>query len=108
QVAGLKKRVAPVNDHASRAHANRVGILAMVAAMACFIVNDTLVKYVSQNLPAAQLIFIRSAMASLLVLAVAVGTGARAHIREITRGWVAIRSVLDAVSTFLFLVSLFH
>jgi drug/metabolite transporter (DMT)-like permease len=97
-----------MNDHASRARANRVGIVAMVAAMACFIVNDTLVKYVSQTLPAAQLIFIRSAMASLLVLAVAVGTGASAQIREITRGWVVIRAALDAISTLLYLVSLFH
>src|ERR1700704_5473185 len=97
-----------MNDHASRARANRVGIVAIVAAMACFIVNDTLVKYVRQTLPAAQLIFIRSAMASLLVLAVAVGTGASAQIREITRGWVVIRAALDAISTLLYLVSLFH
>jgi len=105
---GLEKRYAAVNDQASRAHANHVGIVAMVVAMACFIVNDTLVKYVSQNLPAAQLIFIRSAMASLLVLAVAIATGARAHFREMTRGWVVARAALDATSTFLFLVSLFH
>jgi drug/metabolite transporter (DMT)-like permease len=97
-----------VNDHASRAHANRVGIQAMVAAMACFIINDTLVKYVGQNVPAAQLIFIRSAMASLLVLAVVVATGASAQIREIGRGWVVVRAALDAISTFLYLVSLFH
>src|SRR4051812_33010258 len=80
----------------------------MVAAMACFIINDTLVKYVGQNVPAAQLIFIRSAMASLLVLAVVVATGASAQIREIGRGWVVVRAALDAIATFLYLVSLFH
>jgi drug/metabolite transporter (DMT)-like permease len=88
--------------------ANRAGIVAMVAAMACFIVNDTVVKYVSQSLPSGQLIFIRSLMASLLVLAVAVATGATAHMGEIARGWIVTRALLDAISTLLFLISLFH
>ena len=39
--------------------ANRKGILAICLAMALFITNDALVKYVSAFLPAAQLIFIR-------------------------------------------------
>lgn len=97
-----------MSDHDTRARANRAGILAMVAAMGFFVVNDTLVKVVSQSLPAAQLIFIRSAMASLLVLTAVLATGARSHIREIGRGWVLVRAGLDAVSTLLFLVSLFH
>lgn len=80
----------------------------MIAAMACFIVNDALVKYASQTMPAAQLIFIRSAMAALLVLAAALAMGATRRIREIARGWVAVRAVVDAVATILFLVSLFH
>ena len=50
--------------------ANRRGILCMSGAMACFILNDGLVKYVSQGMPAAQLIFLRGVMAPLLVLAV--------------------------------------
>lgn len=99
---------APVNRHATRAHANRAGILAMIGAMACFIVNDSLVKYASQSLPAAQLVFVRSAMATVLVLAAAVATGATAHFREVARGWVATRAVLDAVSTLLYLFALFH
>ena len=45
---------------------------------------------------------------SLLVLAVAHATGATGRIREITRGWVAVRAIVDAVATMLFLVSLFH
>ena len=48
--------------------ANRRGILFMCAAMGCFVVNDSLVKYASQSMPSAQLIFIRGMMASLLVL----------------------------------------
>ena len=80
----------------------------MIGAMACFIVNDALVKYASQTMPAAQLIFVRGVMASVLVLAVAQATGATRRIREIARGWVAVRAVVDAIATMLFLVSLFH
>lgn len=97
-----------MSDRDARSHANRSGVLAMVAAMGFFVVNDALVKVVSQSLPAAQLIFIRSAMASLLVLTVVLTTDARSHICEIGRGWVLVRAGLDAVSTLLFLVSLFH
>jgi drug/metabolite transporter (DMT)-like permease len=89
-------------------HANRAGILAMVGAMACFIVNDSLVKYASQTMPATQLIFARGVMASVLVLGVAWATGATRRIREVARGWVAFRAVVDAMATVLFLVSLFH
>jgi drug/metabolite transporter (DMT)-like permease len=97
-------------SHARRgaAHANRRAILAMIGAMACFIVNDALVKYASQTMPAAQLIFIRGVMASELVFAVAWGMGTTARIAEIARGWVAVRAIVDAAGTMLFLVSLFH
>jgi len=41
---------------AAHARANRLGILGMVAAMACFIVNDTMVMYASESLPTAQVL----------------------------------------------------
>lgn len=104
----MRRHPATAGDHASRAHANRVGVVAMVGAMACFVVNDALVKYASQTLPAAQLIFVRGVLASALVLAVARAMGATVRIREIARGWVAARAIVDAVASMLFLVSLFH
>jgi len=104
----MSRRATAAGDHASRVHANRAGILAMIGAMACFIVNDALVKYASQSVPAAQLIFVRGAMASTLVLAVARAMGATARITEIARGWVLTRALVDAVASMLFLVSLFH
>ena len=94
--------------HAAQARANRLGVLAMIGAMACFVVNDALVKYASQSMPATQLIFVRGVMATLLVLAVVKAVGATGKIREITRGWVAVRAGVDAIGTLLFLVSLFH
>ena len=95
-------------DADSLIRANRRGILAMSGAMACFIVNDALVKYASQTMPTAQLIFVRGIMASILVLAVAHSMGATARIGETLRGWVAARACVDAVATMVYLVSLFH
>ena len=92
----------------SQAAANRRGILCMVGAMGCFVTNDALVKFASQSMPSAQLIFIRGAMSVLLVLAVAHALGATARLREATRGWVAGRALVDATATMLYLGSLFH
>ncbi|MDP2034975.1 MAG: DMT family transporter [Polaromonas sp.] len=88
--------------------ANRRGIVCMVGAMGCFVTNDALVKFASQSMPSAQLIFIRGFMSVLLVLAVAHALGATARIRESTRGWVAVRALVDAIATMLYLGSLFH
>ncbi len=104
----MSPRAPAADRHASPISVNRLGILAMIGAMACFIVNDALVKYVSQTVPAAQLILVRGVMASLLVLAAARAMGATRRIREIARGWVAVRAIIDAIATVLFLVSLFH
>ncbi len=94
------------------AAANRRGIIAMTGAMASFVVNDALVKYVSQSLAGAQLIFIRGLFATALLLAISasmgllVGSGSRA--REILHRPVLIRSALDAAATLVFLTALFH
>lgn len=104
----MSVRAPGADGHAPHVNPNRLGILAMTGAMACFIVNDALVKYTSQTMPAAQLIFVRGVMASLLVLAVARAMGATRRIGEIARGWVAVRAIVDAIATVLFLVSLFH
>lgn len=80
----------------------------MCAAMGCFVVNDALVKYASQSMPGAQLIFLRGIMASVLVLALVRATGSLPQVREIMRGWVAARAWVDAVATFIYLIALFR
>jgi drug/metabolite transporter (DMT)-like permease len=91
----------------SPAAANRRGILCMVGAMASFVSNDALVKFASQSMPSAQLIFIRGVMVVLLVLAVTHAMGLSARIPEIRRGWPVARAVVDAIATMLYLSSLF-
>ena len=88
--------------------ANRRGILAMAAGMACFVVNDTLVKYVSESLPSAQLIFLRGAFATLLLLVIAQRMGALPKIATLWNGRVVMRAAFDAFATMTYLTSLFH
>jgi drug/metabolite transporter (DMT)-like permease len=80
----------------------------MCAAMGCFVINDSLVKYASQSMNSAQLIFLRGVMASVLVLALVQASGAMRGIGEILRGWVAVRAWVDAIGTFIYLIALFH
>lgn len=88
----------------------------MSASMACFLVNDALVKHVSQGMPAAQLICIRGMLATLLLLAIAQAMGLlrRATSAPEKTGLVFLhplvlwRSGLDALATMAYLNSLFH
>jgi drug/metabolite transporter (DMT)-like permease len=88
--------------------ANGRSIRLMVAAMACFIVNDSLVKLASESLPAGQLIFVRGLIATALVLVVMKATGAPLQLRGLAGGWVAGRAALDALASLTYLISLFH
>lgn len=88
--------------------ANRRGILAMAGGMACFVTNDSLVKYVSESLPAAQLIFLRGVFATLLLLAIAGAMGALPLLPRLADRKVVMRAAFDAFATVTYLVSLFH
>ncbi len=87
---------------------NLRGILAMLAAMFLFVTNDTLIKLASEALPTPQIIFVRGAIAVVLVALVAWTTGVLR--RWPRRGWRIIgwRSVGEIGSTLLYLTALFH
>jgi drug/metabolite transporter (DMT)-like permease len=95
---------------------NRRGIIDMSVAMALFIANDALVKLVSASLPSLQLIFIRGAFATALMLAVCQASGALRRDAQ-TGTWpatqllqkrVLIRATLDACASLVYLTALFH
>jgi len=88
--------------------ANRRGILAMAAGMAFFVTNDSLVKYVSQSLPPAQLIFLRGVFATLLMLAISQAMGALRLLPRLADRRVLLRASFDAFATVTYLISLFH
>jgi drug/metabolite transporter (DMT)-like permease len=96
----------PTTD-AARA-ANRRGILAMAGGMACFVVNDSLVKHVSESLPGPQLIFLRGIFATLLLVAIAHGMRATARLQDLLDRRVLLRALFDAFATMAYLTSLFH
>lgn len=88
--------------------ANRRGVLAMCGAMACFVGNDTLVKYASQSLPASQLIFVRGVFATVLLLATGHALGLSRQLPRLLERRVLLRAGLDGFGTLAYLVSLFH
>ena len=87
---------------------NRRGIRLMMLAMACFIANDTLVKLVSQALPAGTLIMLRGLVASALVLLALRVTGTPVQPRLLGSRWVLVRAGIDGLATLAYLLSLFQ
>ncbi len=88
----------------------------MALAMASFVANDALVKFVSQSLPAAQLIFLRGLFAVALLMGAAQVMGLfrspakreLGALQQVMLRPVMLRSALDAFATLVYLTSLFH
>jgi drug/metabolite transporter (DMT)-like permease len=87
---------------------NRRGVLAISLGMASFVANDTIVKYVSQGMPASQLILVRGLMACALLSVIAHATGATRRLADVFDRRVMVRAGLDSLGTITYLVSLFH
>lgn len=88
---------------------NARGIVAMVASQLSFILNDTLIKLATRELPGGQAIFLRGIFAFLFALGLAYAMGAlRAlpprHLAPI----IAWRNIGEIGSTFFYLTALFH
>jgi drug/metabolite transporter (DMT)-like permease len=88
----------------------RRGILAMCLSMATFLVNDALVKLVSERLPMDQIVVLRGLFASVIILVwlAAAEPWALRFIRHPGMAHVGWRAALDALSTFTFLWALFN
>ena len=80
----------------------------MAGAMTCFVVNDAFVKYVSQSVPIAQMVFVRSIFVTLIIFAIARATGATSRMADAVRPRVLLRAVIDASATLLYLAALVH
>jgi len=88
---------------------NLRGAVLMMATMACFTFNDTLVKMTEGAVPLFQLIFLRGVLTTLLIVG-ARGRLGRMHFDIDRRDWVliALRSCAEVTATFLFLSALFN
>ena len=84
----------------------------MSVGMVCFVVNDTLVKYVSSTLPAPQLICLRGVLSvcGLLALARLIDASQvnRQLLQHLSNRWVMLRSSLDGLASLVYLSALFH
>ena len=88
---------------------NLAGALLMVASMAAFTVNDSMVKLTGGEVPLFQLIFLRGLLASVLIWILARSLG-RLHFRLDRRDWklVLLRGLSEIASSYFFLSALFN
>lgn len=82
------------------------GVLAMALSMALFMTNDTLLKLAMQDVPLSQAMVLRSVLTGVILVAVLARTGVLPLLPYSFRPRVLTRSVLDAVTTLVYLAAL--
>ncbi|MCT8266599.1 DMT family transporter [Afifella sp. JA880] len=87
---------------------NQRGILLMLAAMVTFIVNDTLVKVASADLPTGEIIFLRGLIVSPIVIVLAVRRGAFANRSLLFHKTLIWRTLGEVAAAGLYLSALFR
>jgi drug/metabolite transporter (DMT)-like permease len=78
----------------------------MVLAMVAFVLNDTLVKRFTAEVPIGQLVAVRGAFTVLFILVICHWQGALKHLDQILTPKLALRASLDLVGTLAFIVAL--
>ena len=86
--------------------ANQRGIVAILACMSAYSVNDALVKQILVSHPVGEVIFVRGVMACTIIGALAFGLGHGHQLRAAMDRVLAMRSVYDGLSTFCFIAAL--
>lgn len=88
---------------------NLTGALLMMASMACFTFNDTLMKMMAGDVPLFQLLFLRGVLTSCAVAVMAWRMGALwAWLPRRDWGLVALRTVAETAAAYFFLTALFN
>ncbi len=85
------------------AEENRTGIYATLGAMAVFIVNDAFVKSAGSHYPVGQLMVIRGAFATAIMLFIVQWSGDLHRLRDALRPRVLMRGVLEALVALTFI-----
>lgn len=85
---------------------NGPAIGAMLVANAAFLLNDTLVKFSSDNLPLGQMIFVRGAICIVLLAIVCQVTGVFRSARLLIHPMVLLRTLAEVCATLLYLTAL--
>jgi drug/metabolite transporter (DMT)-like permease len=87
---------------------NQRGVLAIVGCMTAYTANDVLVKQILRSYPVGEVIFVRGAIAALLIGAVALALGHRKEITGALSPLLTARSAFDGLSTAAFITALAH
>lgn len=106
--AFLEPCAPPMTDQTAIHAANARGIVAVLVAMALFVLSDSVVKLAGEMMPATQIMAVRGVMAVLLMGGVAIATIDRRQWHLIAQVRVVVRAVIEAIVAALFLVSLPH
>ena len=84
------------------------GIMSMLAAMAVFVFNDTLVKLAAAHIPIGEAIFVRGLFSTSLCLILIIASGLSWALPHALSRRILLRGSLDIGSSVLFLVALVH
>lgn len=87
---------------------NRRGIITFSLAVLLFVINEALCKLVYGNLPAHQILAVRGLAATAIIFGVICASGAMARIGRMLNGQVVLRSSVDLVGSYLYMIALFH
>ena len=90
------------------AGSTRRAVLLMLAAMACFVINDTLVKTLSSEVPVGEIVVVRGVMTALMIALIVRAQGMASPPRRMLAPAVCVRASLDALGTLLFVTALAH
>ncbi len=85
-----------------------LGSLYMTLAMAGYVTNDTLIKFVGNDLPLGTILVVRGGFAIALILALGFASNVMQHWRLMLTKPVLLRAAFDTMATFLFLTALFN
>lgn len=85
-----------------------LGSLYMTLAMAFYVVNDSLIKLVGDEIALGTILVVRGGIAIILILVLAIATNVTQHWRVIFTKPVLMRATFDTAATFLFLTALFN
>jgi drug/metabolite transporter (DMT)-like permease len=89
-------------------HENLRGILAIVACNFLFLINDTMIKLASAELPLGEIITIRGAFATMVLVPVVVAAGLAREIRLIRQPALIWRTLAEIGAAYFYLIALFH
>lgn len=88
---------------------NLTGAFLMMASMACFVLNDTLMKAMAEDVPLFQLLFLRGVLTSIAVAVMAWRMGGFRRMPARQDRWLIFWRILaETAAAYFFLTALFH